>query len=210
MLTGVPAIKVGMTQVFDSARRVVPVTVVDVSHWYVTQVKVQEKDNYQAVQLGRLRKAYQSNGFSLDLLKNKKTYFEHVREIKIPADSTATYTLGMSISLENVALDEGGLVDVTARSKGKGFQGVVKRWNFAGGPKSHGSGFHRRPGSIGNMATQGEVLKGTKLPGHCGNRIVTVQGLAVVKVDKETGHLFLKGATPGKKESLLIIRKQGQ
>ena len=210
MLTRLPTTKIGMTQVYNAQKQVVPVTVVNFSHWYVTQVKNDENDGYRAVQVGRLRKRYHTIPFNTEWLKHKKTYFEHIKEVSCTSDTDlSSYQLGMLLSLDGAAFEVDGRVDVIGTSKGKGFQGVVKRWNFRGGPATHGSNFHRRPGSLGNMRSQGEVLKGKRLPGHCGVKTVTVQGLQIVHVDKEMGCLFIKGSTPGKANSLLVVRKQG-
>ena len=101
-------------------------------------------------------------------------------------------------------------MSVSGKTIGFGFQGVVKRWHFSGGPKSHGSKFHRRPGAISHMRTQGEVIKGKRLPGHKGNKNFTVRGLILVKIDSERGYLLVKGAVPGKSNSLVLVRRQGK
>jgi large subunit ribosomal protein L3 len=202
--------KIGMTQIFDQERNVIPVTVINVADWYVTQVKSQDKDGYGSLQLGMLRKRYAPQEFSLEWLKSKKQHFLHVREVPLPAETDATqYSLGQKITLDDAIFAHDMMVDVSGISKGLGFQGPVKRWGFAGGPKSHGSKFHRRPGSSGNMRRQGEVLKGRRAAGHMGCDKVTVRGLKVVQIDKEAGCIFIKGAVPGHKDSLLVIRKQG-
>lgn len=209
MLTKLPGKKVGMTQLFDKNRNVIPVTVIRVADWFVTQVKTEEKDGYAALQLGLLRNRYQGTPFNPEWLRTKKEYFLHVREVPLTTENAASFTVGQQITLDNTVFDVAQVVDVTGNSIGLGFQGVMKRHGFSGGPKSHGSRFHRRPGSLGNMRTQGEVLKGKKLPGHCGTDQVTVRGLELVQVDKATGHIFVKGAVPGKRDTLLMIRKQG-
>jgi len=207
MLRQVPGIKIGMTQVFDEARNVVPVTVVACGQWIVTQVKTVERDGYNALQVGYLKKRFASESFHQDMLKSKKRYFESVREIKV--DDIAVYKVGQTIGLQDVDFDEQEIVTVTGISIGRGFQGVVKRWGFSGGPGAHGSTFHRSPGSIGNIASQGNVIKGKKLPGQTGGRQITVKGLRIVKIDKGQGIILIKGAVPGKKDAILYLRKQG-
>ena len=210
MLQKLLGTKVGMTQIFDQERNVIPVTVVNIADWYVTQVKSQDKDGYGSLQLGMLRKRYSNQDFSVDWLKSKKKYFLHVREVPLVSqDKNVEYVEGQKITLNDAIFSDNMIVDVSGTSKGLGFQGAMKRHGFSGGPKSHGSKFHRKPGSSGNMRTQGEVLKGRRGPGHMGFVKVTVRGLTVVKVDKETGSIFIKGAVPGRKDTLLAIRKQG-
>lgn len=208
MVNGILGKKVGMTQVFDENGAVVPVTVVDVGNIVVTQVKTCENDGYAALQLGILKKKMHGKAFEQEWLKAKKACFERCKEISL-AKGESSYSVGQMLTLEMVNLAQGKTVSVTSKSRGLGFQGVVKRWNFAGGPKTHGSKFHRRPGAISNMRTQGEVLKGKKLPGHAGDRQVTVKGLKVVRIDVESSCIFIKGAIPGKKNTLVIINKQG-
>lgn len=206
-LNQVPGRKVGMTQIFDDARKAIPVTVIECGSWVVTQVKTVENDGYAAIQVGSLKKRYQDAGFHSQMLKKKEQFFADVRELRV--EDTGETKVGDILTLENVAFDEQTMVNVTGKSSGKGFQGVVKRWGFAGGSASHGAKFGRGTGSIGNMASQGKVIKGKKLPGHQGNRTVTVQGLRIVKVDKERGVLLVKGAVPGRKNSLVHLCKQG-
>jgi large subunit ribosomal protein L3 len=207
MLNNVLGTKIGMTQLFDEKGNVVPVTVIDVKNWFVTQVKSSEKDGYAALQIGLLRKRYRSHDFSVAWLKAKKDYFLELKEIK--PENIQNYVLGQAIDMSQFALHEGDLVAVTGCSKGLGFQGVVKRWGFSGGPDSHGSTFHRRPGSSGHLRRQGEIIKGKKFPGHTGDRQVTVKGLKVMRIDRDNGCVFVKGAVPGKKDALIAIRKQG-
>lgn len=207
MLNSVLGKKIGMTQIFDAKGNVVPVTVVDISNLFVTQIKTPEKDGYTAVQVGMLRNRYRGESFSPSWLQTKKDIFLHIREVQ--AEQTSDLTQGQALTVDNSSIQEGIKVVVTGTSKGLGFQGVVKRWGFGGGPKAHGSKFHRRPGSSGNMRRQGEVLKGKKFPGHMGTDQVSVKGLTVVRIDRENGCLFIKGALPGKKDSLVLVKKQG-
>ncbi len=201
--------KIGMTQIFTEDGNVLPVTVVDAANWFVTQVKTLSVDGYSAVQIGLLKKRYESKTLSADWVKNKNNYCYFFKEVRVDEANLGDLKLGQKVGLEDTVLSENDKVKVTSKSKGLGFQGVVKRWGFAGGPSGHGSGFHRSPGSIGNMRSEGEVLKGTKLPGHAGFRTVTVKNLEIVKIDKSGDVLFIKGAIPGKKESLVFISRQG-
>jgi large subunit ribosomal protein L3 len=203
----VPGLKVGMTQVFDDARKVIPVTVIECGTWYILQVKTSERDGYDALQIGMPRKRYQSGPFTSDMLKKKSKYFLHMREVR--CESTAGYEVGALYTLDNVALDVDTKVCVTGTSTGRGFQGVVKRHGYSGGKATHGSMFGRLPGSIGGMASQGKVIKGKGLPGHMGNETVTVSGLRIVKIDRERGVLLVSGAVPGRKNSLLYVSKKG-
>ncbi len=201
--------KVGMTQIFDKDRRVIPVTVVHFFDWYVTQIKTVEKDGYSALQLGNLKAKYREDLFSVNWLSKKRDYFSVSQEVLIDPENLKNFKVGQKLNLENIDLAEGDFVDVAGNSIGRGFQGVVKRWNFSGGPKSHGSNFHRIPGSIGNMCSQGNVIKGKKLPGHYGAERVKIKGLKVIRINKDSGSLYIKGAVPGKKDALLAVSKQG-
>jgi large subunit ribosomal protein L3 len=194
-----------MTQLFNKEGDVVPVTVVQAGPCLVVQKKTKEKDGYDAIQLGfeeisekRAAKPYKGH-----FLKKKLKPFRHLREFRIQAD--APYEPGQTLTVETFQVGE--KVKVTGVSKGKGFQGVIKRHGKAGGPASHGSRFHRSTGSIGQRTSPGEVFKNMKLPGHLGDERVTVRNLEVVKVRPEENLLFLKGAIPGAKNNLVMIRK---
>ena len=203
MIQGLIGRKLGMTQVFDDRGVVHPVTVVEAGPCVVTQVKTDEKDGYAALQLGfgldnrlnRPERAHrQASGFMS----------RHLREVK--AENVADYSVGQVLQADVFA--EGEIVDVTGTSKGKGFQGGVKRHGFAGGPKTHGqSDRHRAPGSIGSSATPGRVFKGMRMAGHMGNERVTVQNLKVIRVDTERNLLLIEGSVPGPNQGLLIIRR---
>lgn len=207
MLNSIIGTKVGMTQLFDKQGNVVPVTVVDINNWFVTQVKSAEKDGYAALQLGLVRKALrESTAFSPEWVKNKAASFTRIKEVPVTGDTALT--VGHKMSVADVALQEGDLVSATGISTGKGFQGVVKRWGFGGGPKAHGSKFHRKPGSSGFLRRQGEVMKGKKFPGHMGADQRTVQGLTIVHIDRDKGCLFIKGALPGRKDTVILVNKQ--
>ena len=208
MLQGLLGTKVGMAQVFTEDRLAVPVTVVNIGGWFITQIKTKENDGYSALQVGLVRNRYRGKEFSAAWLKTKKTIFRYLQEIAIDEADEGKYVVGKSVALDGSSLEEKSIVHVTGISIGRGFQGVMKRWGFAGGPGGHGSTFHRSPGAIGTICSQGIVFKGKKLPGHYGNKKITVQGLKVVRIDKDAGYLFLKGAVPGKKNSLLFMRKK--
>lgn len=210
MLQNIVGTKIGMTQLFDEKGDVIPVTVVNVANWYVLQIKTANNDGYCALQLGLLKERYRDKAFSAEWLKEKNKYFLHVKEVALDAAHLGQYQVGQLIDFVNNAVQVGmKTVSVTAKSRGLGFQGVVKRWGFAGGPGAHGSKFHRRPGSLGNMRRQGEVLKGKRLPGRAGFKNFTVRGLTMVKADQAQGCLFIKGALPGKAETLVHIKMQG-
>jgi len=207
MVNNLLGTKVGMTQLFDKNGNVVPVTVIDLNNWYVTQLKSSEKDGYVSLQLGLLRKRFRGSVFSPTWLKAKQDHFLSVKEVAL--SGTETYELGQTVTVESTPFKEGDVVAVIGTSKGCGFQGVVKRYGFGGGPSAHGSKFHRRPGSASHMRRQGEVIKGKRYPGHMGDARVTVKGLEIVRIDKDAGYVFVKGAVPGKKDSLVTIKMQG-
>ena len=203
---GIIGKKVGMTQVFNSVGRLVPVTVVEAGPCVVVQVKTEEKDGYNAVQLGleeiKKKKAVNKpmQGHFVRAGLNPQRY---LREIRIDAGEQDKYQVGQVLKAD--LFQEGEKVDVAGTSKGKGFAGVIKRHGFRRGPMGHGSMYHRRVGSLG--ATDPErVFKGRKLPGRMGGERVTIQGLEVVQVDPENNLLLLKGAVPGRKGSLLMIK----
>lgn len=205
MLSGFYGLKVGMTQRFAEDRSVVPTTVVSLGTWYVTQVKTNEKDGYLAIQVGTPRARYVNTPFSPEWLKAKSKYFLHVRELSLAAADGKSFEVGHKLTCDDVSLVEGAIVDVTGISKGLGFQGVMRRHGFAGGPGAHGSMFHRQPGSMGNRRRRGEVWKGKRMPGRMGGEQNTIRGLRVVGIQKESGHVFICGAVPGKKGGLLKV-----
>ncbi|HEV8633294.1 MAG TPA: 50S ribosomal protein L3 [Chloroflexota bacterium] len=206
MIEGLLGRKVGMTQIFSSDGRVVPVTVIEAGPCYVTQIRTVEADGYQAVQLGfgetktkRLTKAEHGH-----LQKATVPSLRHLREVR--AGDLSDVALGQRVDAS--VFQVGELVDVVGTSKGKGFAGVVKRHHFRGGPRSHGqSDRERAPGSSGSTTTPGRVLKGTGKAGQMGNARVTVQSLEVVESDGERNLLLVKGAVPGARHGLLLIRK---
>ena len=202
---GIIGKKIGTTQVFRDDGRTDAVTVVEAGPCTVTQIKTEESDGYAGVQLGfepvkRLNKA--EAGHLRDIDGN----FRVLREFGV--DDVSEVELGERIDAS--LFGAGDLVDATARAKGRGFQGGVKRHNFRGGPKTHGqSDRHRAPGSIGAGTTPGKVLKGQKMAGHMGNNRVTVRKLEVVETDASRNLLFIKGAVPGSRNSLVLIKKSG-
>jgi len=201
--------KVGMTQLFESSGDLRPVTAISFQKLYLLQVKSPEKDGYAAVQVGIPRTAYLNEEFSEDWLKHKKKYFTVIRELRVKDGADlGSLKPGRLLSIDDLGLEVGAKISVTAKSKGKGFQGVVKRWGFGGGPASHGSNFHKIPGSVGGARSCGRIKKGQRMPGRMGGKTVTVVGLRVVRVDKDLGAVFVSGAVPGfyKSPVLLTLR----
>ncbi len=202
---GLLGTKLGMTQLWDDNNRVVPVTVIEAGTNVVTQVRHPETDGYTAVQLGygeiEARKVNKPD--QGQFAKAGVTPRRHVLEIRT-ADAS-TYTVGQAVSPE--IFSAGDEVDVTGTSKGKGFAGTMKRHGFSGVGASHGAHRnHRKPGSIGACATPGRVFKGTRMAGRMGNATVTVQNLVVHAVDADKGLILVKGAIPGPKGSLVVLR----
>ena len=206
MVTGIWGKKIGMTQVF-SKDKVVPVTVLDVAHWYVTGKKTEENDGYTAVQVGCLKDRYVDKPFSLQWLKKPTTYFDFIREIKADEKDLANYVIGKAFEVTKDIIAPGEEVDVAGTTKGCGFAGVIKRHGFSGGPASHGSSFGRKPGSIGFMTACGRVIKGKKLPGRMGGVQRMMRNLEVIEADVEPHIMLVKGSIPGKTGTLVFIRK---
>jgi len=193
--------KLGMTQVFDKTGMVHAVTVIEAGPCTVTQVKSPAKDGYSAVQLGYGTRRRSNKPMRGHL--GKTGDFRTLTEFRVRGDGE--YAVGDTISLDLFA--DGDLVDVTAKSKGRGFAGGVKRWGFHGGPKTHGqSDRHRAPGSIGSGTTPGRVYKGQKMAGHMGDERVTVKNLVVVARDDAKGLLFVAGAVPGATNGTVRVR----
>jgi len=204
MLQGFLGKKIGMTQLFREDGRVVPVTVVEAGPCVVTQVKTKETDGYEAVQLG-FGDVKRRNKPQAGHLKNSRLS-RYLREVS--ADDSSNFEVGQTIGVD--IFEQGEKVDVIGRSKGRGFAGVMKRWNFKGGPRTHGqSDRMRAPGSIGGGTTPGKVYKGLKMAGHMGNRRITVKGLEIVEIDAERNLLLIKGGIPGATNSLVMIRRTG-
>jgi len=196
--------KLGMTQIFADDGRRVPVTVVEAGPCVVLQKKSVEKDGYSAIQVGFGPKdASRANAAQVGHCKDAGAgVFAFYRELRM--DNTDAYNLGDVI--EATLFEAGDLVDVTGTSIGKGFAGVIKRWGFKGGRASHGSRFHRAPGSIGCSATPSRVFKNKKMPGQLGNEKVTVQRLRVIRVDAADNLILLGGAIPGSANGLVLIK----
>ncbi len=203
MIQGLLGRKLGMTQIFDETGVVHPVTVVEAGPCVVTQVKTPEKDGYSAIQLGfgldkRLTKPEQGHRQPSGFMSRT------LREVK--ADDVSEFTVGQVLKAD--LFTAGDLIDVTGISKGRGFQGGVKRHGFHGGPKTHGqSDRHRAPGSIGSSATPGRVFKGLRMAGHMGDERVTIQNLRVIRVDTERNLLMIEGSVPGANKGVVVIRR---
>lgn len=201
-MKGLIAKKVGMTQVFDESGNLTPVTVIRVDPNTVVATKTKENCGYDAVVLGvdelknnKVNKAYSSSfPENVSPKRHLKEFRDFEKEVKV----------GDLIGLE--LFDGSRFLDVTATSKGKGFQGVMKRWGFHGGRASHGSKFHREAGGTGQSTTPGHCFKNVKMPGHMGFRRITVQNLKIVKIDPELNVILVRGAVPGNKDCTLIVK----
>ena len=204
MALGILARKIGMTQLFVEGSTV-GTTVIETQPCTVVQVKTVETDGYNALQLAYDEVTERKVTRPLQGHYKKAGVAPHRHLFEVRIENPSEYTVGDRLGVE--IFSEGDKVDVTGKSRGLGFQGVVKRWDFAGGPATHGSHFHRRPGSVGNCVKPGRVVKGKKLPGQTGNRRVTIRGLRILRVDPEKNLLVLKGATPGARGTLLQLRK---
>lgn len=210
-MKGILGRKLGMTQIFDEMGAVIPVTIIEAGPCFVTQVRTPERDGYSAIQLGfeEVRPKRLTRGELGHLKKHNLPPLRILREIRV--DDPSQYSEGQRITVD--IFQPGEKVDVTGTSKGRGFQGGVKRHGFRGGPKTHGqSDRHRAPGAIGSGTTPGRVYKGTRMAGHMGNARVTIQNLQVVRVYPEQNLIAVRGAVPGPRNGLLIIRearKQG-
>lgn len=205
MKKAILATKIGMTQVFCENGVLVPVTVLQAGPLYVTQIKTVENDGYAAVQVGfgdireTLVNKPRKGHFAKAGVANKR----FLKEFKF--ENVSDYTVGQEIKVDIFA--EGDRIDATAKSKGKGFQGAIKRHNLSRGPMKHGSKYHRHAGSNGAATTPGRVFKGKHMPGHMGNVKVTVQNLEVVRVDADKNLILVKGAVPGPKKSLVMLKE---
>ncbi len=209
MAKGILGTKLGMTQIFDDAGRLVPVTVVRCEPNVVLQKKTIETDGYEAVQVGYKdkREALANKPELGHYAKSNSKPKRYVKEIV--GNTFSNYEVGQEIDVQ--IFEDGEIVDVTGTSKGKGFQGSIKRHNQARGPMTHGSHYHRGPGAMGTIDPN-HVRKGKKLPGHMGAETVTIQNLEIVKVDTDKNLLLIKGNVPGPKKSMVTIKnavKQG-
>jgi len=199
--------KVGMTQVFNEKGAVIPVTVIEAGPCTVVQVKTVETDGYNAVQLGfgEVKDSKVNKPEAGHFKKAGVTAAKHLREFRGCEECVSEVKVGDVIKVDTFEVGE--KVDVQGTTKGKGFQGVIKRHGQHRGPMGHGSMYHRRPGSMGPTSTPGRVFKGKKLPGHMGVDTVTVQNLEIVKVDLDKNAILIKGSVPGNKGSILKIRR---
>lgn len=205
MIQGIIGKKVGMTQIFTDDGRVIPVTVIKAGPCLVVQKKLKENNDYMKIQLG-----FVEEGKVKNVNKPLKGHFDKakvpptkvLKEFFIDNDNVQ---VGDSVKVD--IFEENERVNITGTTKGKGFQGVVKRWNFRGGRATHGSMFHRRPGSIGMCAFPSKVIKGKKMPGQMGGKQKTVKGFDVVKIDLENNILVVKGAVPGFNGNYVYIQK---
>jgi large subunit ribosomal protein L3 len=196
--------KIGMTQIFDESGKVIPVTVIEAGPCVIAQVKTEETDGYTAVQLGygdikekKLNKPTKGHFTKVNVTPKK-----HLREFRL--DSVEGLTVGQELKADVFAV--GDKLDIQGTSKGKGFQGVIKRHGQSRGPMGHGSMYHRRPGSMGPTSTPGRVFKGKKLPGHMGVETITIQNLEVVRVDLDKNVILVKGSVPGVKGAILKLK----
>ena len=202
-MKGILGRKIGMTQVFTKSGKLIPVTVVSVEPNVVTQIKTKENDGYEAIQLGfdtkREKLATKASlGHTNKANTTPKRFFKEIKGVDVN-----NYTLCQEIKVD--IFTEGEVVDVTGTTKGKGFQGVIKRHGQSRGPMGHGSHYHRRPGSLGTMRPM-RVIPGKKLPGHMGQLTVTIQNLEIVAVDAKENVILVKGNIPGAKQSLVFIK----
>ena len=195
--------KVGMTQIFDEKGYVIPVTVIEAGPCTVAQVKSVDTDGYNAIQLGfgEIKDKHINKPEKGHFAKSKLTAKKHLREFRV---EEADVKVGDEVKAD--VFEAGDKIDVQGTSKGKGFQGVIKRHGQHRGPMGHGSMYHRRPGSMGSTSTPGRVFKGKKLPGHMGVQTVTIQNLDVVRVDMDKNVILVKGSVPGPKGAILKIK----
>ncbi len=205
MCRGLLGKKLGMTGLFTSQDRYIPVTVVKVGPCVVTQVKTMATDGYNAVQLGfgEKKKSGMNKPLKGHLKKSGETHYAILREV--PVDDPDEFSLGQIVGLD--VFQVGERVDVTGITKGRGFSGVIKRHGFHGGKKSHGSHSHRIPGSIGCSATPAKVIKGKKMPGQFGNERKTIRNLQIIDIRAEDNLIMIKGAIPGSRNSFVTIKK---
>ena len=196
--------KLGMTQIFDEQGKVIPVTVIEAGPCVVAQVKTVETDGYNAIQLGfgDVKESKINKPEKGHFAKSKLTPKKHLREFRL--DSVENINVGDELKADTFTA--GDQLDIQGTSKGKGFQGVIKRHGQSRGPMGHGSMYNRRPGSMGPTSTPGRVFKGKKLPGHMGSQTITIQNLEVVRVDLDKNVILVKGSVPGAKGAILKLK----
>lgn len=204
MIAGLWGKKIGMTQVFVGDK-VVPVTALDVGRLFVTDIKTEARDGYNAVQVGRVKDRHAKETFSPLWLKSPKRYFSFLKECRENV-AVEGLTIGQLLDCSEV-FAQGVAVNLVGISKGAGFAGVVRRHGFTGGRGAHGCTMGNRPGGISHLRSEGRVIKGKKLPGHMGVDRRTVRNASVVRVDKDAGLILVKGSVPGKGGSTVFIRK---
>ena len=204
MKKGIIGKKIGMTQIFDEKGNVVPVTVIEATPNVVAQVKTVETDGYNSIQLwyGEVKDKHINKPEKGHFTKAGLTAKKHLREFRV--EDVENYKVGDEVKAD--IFEAGEKIDVQGTTKGKGFQGVIKRHGQHRGPMGHGSMYHRRPGSMGSTSTPGRVFKGKKLPGHMGRVTVTIQNLDVVRVDMDKNVILVKGSVPGAKGAILKIK----
>ena len=204
MKKGIIGRKIGMTQIFDEKGNVIPVTVIEAGPCVIAQIKTVDTDGYTAIQLGfgdvkekKLNRPKKGHFTKVNVTPKK-----HLREFRL--DSVEGLTVGQELKADVFAA--GDKLDVQGTSKGKGFQGVIKRHGQSRGPMGHGSMYHRRPGSMGPTSTPGRVFKGKKLPGHMGAQTISIQNLEVIRVDLDKNVILVKGSVPGAKGAILKLK----
>ena len=204
MKKGIIGKKIGMTQIFDEKGNVIPVTVIEATPNIVAQVKTVETDGYNSIQLGygEVKDKHINKPEKGHFAKAGLTAKKHLREFRV--EDVENYKVGDEVKAD--IFEAGEKIDVQGTTKGKGFQGVIKRHGQHRGPMGHGSMYHRRPGSMGSTSTPGRVFKGKKLPGHMGRVTVTIQNLDVVRVDMDKNVILVKGSVPGAKGAILKIK----
>ncbi len=205
MVSGVWGRKIGMTQVFSDDYKIVPVTVIDTAHWYITGIKTKERDGYDAVQMGHAKHAYENQEFSPEWLKAPRKYFSVLKEVRLTAHVEGL-AVGQPADIGSLVA-KGDSVDVFGITIGRGFQGGVKRHGFTGGLASHGSKLGRKPGSLSHMRSRGRVIKGKRMAGHMGTDQRVMRNLEIIKVEPLSSVLLVKGSVPGKSGSLVFVRK---
>ncbi len=205
MFSGLIGRKAGMTQIFGEKGEVIPVTLIEAGPCVVLQKKTSDKEGYNAVQLGYedIKEKKLTKSLKAKFSKIKVEPKRYIREFRV--SNPNDYEVGQELKVD--IFEEGSFIDVCGTSKGKGFAGVIKRWGFKGGPASHGSRFHRAPGSVGASASPSRVFKGQKLPGQMGNKRITTQSLKIVRLDKDKNLLVIKGAIPGASRGIVTVEK---
>lgn len=206
MINGLWGRKIGMTQLFSETGKVVPVTAIDVARWLVTNIKYQARDGYDAIQFGLVKEKFANQEFQANWVKKPSEHFLLIKEVKLTDGDPKQFIVGQPADFATV-LKTGDHVDVFGKTKGCGFQGVVKRHNFRGGPGSHGGKFGRIPGSMSFMRSRGRVIKGKRLPGQYGNEQTVLKNLEIIKIEENAKVVLVKGSVPGKAGSFVFIKK---